>query len=126
MGQASFTELINSVITLSMSVVFKNGFAEGFAFAIPEAFSDALKQEDTVKPERFKIGDTFYESPEGYECEWGKYLKTSGRIIQVSGYKNSDLVIKIFRANKNKTALEEIESREVSSEQLLKILKTGL
>lgn len=109
-----------------MSVVFKNGFAEGFAFAIPEAFADALKQEGKVKPERFKIGDTFYESPEGYESEWGKYLKTSRRIIQVSGYKNSDLVIKIFRVNKNKTALEEIDSREVSSEQLLKILKTGL
>ena len=109
-----------------MSVVFIDGFAEGFAFAFPESFADVLKQEDKVKPERFKTGDIFYESPEGYECEWGKYLKTSERIIQVSGYKNSDLVIKIFRANKNKTALEEIESREVSSEQLLKILKTGL
>ena len=50
-----------------MSAVFKNGFADGFAFAIPEAFADALKQDDKVKPERFKVGDVFYESPEGYE-----------------------------------------------------------
>lgn len=109
-----------------MSVVFKNGFAEDFAFAIPEAFADALKHEDKIKPERFKIGDVFYESKEGYELEWGKYLKRNERIIQVAGFKNSDLLIKIFRANKNKTAVEEIESRTVSPEELLNILKSGL
>ena len=126
MGCARCTELIDSVTTLSMSVVFKNGFAEGFAFAIPEAFADALKQEDKVKPERFKIGDTFYESPEGYESEWGKYLKTSGRIIQVAGFDKSDLVIKILKPNKSKTEVEEIDSRKVSAEQLIKLLKQGL
>ena len=118
--------LINSATTFSMSIVFKDGFAEGFAFAIPESFADALKQEDKVKPERFKIGDTFYESPEGYESEWGKYLKTSGRIIQVAGFDKSDLLIKILKPNKSKTAMEEVESRKVSSEQLIKILKEGV
>lgn len=103
-----------------MSVVFKNGFAEGFAFAIPEAFADALKHE------RFKIGDVFYVSKEGYEIEWGKYLKRNEKFIEVAGFENSDLVIKIFRANKSKTAAEEIESRKVSSDELLKILRSGL
>jgi hypothetical protein len=109
-----------------MSVVFKNGFADGFAFAIPEAFADALKQDDKVKPERFKVGDVFYESPEGYESEWGKYLKTSGRIIQVAGFDKSDLVIKILKPNRSRTAMEEVESRKVSCEQLIKILKEGV
>ena len=91
-----------------MSVVFKNGFADGFAFAIPEAFADALKQEDKIKPERFKIGDVFHESPEGYESEWGKYLKKSTRVIQVAGFDKADLLIKILKPNKSKTAVEEV------------------
>lgn len=109
-----------------MSVVFKNGYAEGFAFAIPEAFAEALKQEDKIKPDRFNPGDIFYESPAAYELEWGKYLKKGEKIIQVAGYNKTNLVIKIFRPNKSKTEIEEIETRTVSSEELLKILKKGL
>ena len=78
-----------------MSAVFKNGFADGFAFAIPEAFADALKQGDKAKTDRFKVGDVFYESPEGYESEWEKYLKTSKRVIQVAGLDKADWMIKV-------------------------------
>lgn len=109
-----------------MSVVFKNGYADGFAFAIPEAFAEALKQEDKIKPDRFNPGDFFYESPAAYELEWGKYLKKGEKIIQVAGYNKTNLVIKILRPNKSKTKIEEIETRTVSSEELLKILKKGL
>ncbi|NBX69836.1 MAG: hypothetical protein EBR01_12845 [Proteobacteria bacterium] len=103
-----------------MSVVFKNGYADGFAFAVPEAFAESLKQE------KFNQGDVFYDSPEAYKLEWGKYLKKAKTIIQVSGYDKSDLKIKILKPDKEKTEIVEAESRTVSSEQLFKILKEGL
>ena len=121
-----FTGLIEFDKTSLMSVLFKNGYAEGFAFAVPEAFADALKQVDKIKPERFKTGDVFYQSADGYELEWGKYLKKGEKIIQVVGYKKSDLIIKIYKANKNQYQLEENETRVVTPEKLLKILKAGL
>ena len=74
----------------------------------------------------FKTGDVFYQSADGYELEWGKYLKKGEKIIQVVGYKKSDLIIKIYKANKNQSQLEENETRVVTPEKLLKILKAGL
>jgi hypothetical protein len=109
-----------------MSVAFKDGFAKGFAFAVPEAFADSLAQEDKIKPERFNPGDVFYESVDGYKLEWGQYLKKGERVIQIAGYDKTYLVIKILKPNKKNTELEEIESRNVSPEQLLQILKEGL
>lgn len=103
-----------------MSVVFKNGYAEGFAFAIPEAFADSLKQG------RFNQGDVFYDSPDAYKLEWAKYLKKAKTIIQVSGHDKSELILKFLRPNKDKTSAEEAETRKTSSEQLFKILKNGL
>lgn len=103
-----------------MSVEFKHGYAEGFAFAVPEAFAEQLKQE------KFNQGDVFYDSPEAYKLDWGKYLKKAKMIIQVSGYDKSGLKIKILKPDKSKTEIVEVESRTVSSEELLKILKEGL
>jgi hypothetical protein len=105
---------------MSKKVSFKDGFADGFAFAVPEAFADSLEQKT------FNQGDTFFDHPDGYRLEWGKYLKRAKNILQIAGFSGAKLNIKILTPTDDKASVKEKENRIVSSDELMEILKKGV
>lgn len=83
-----------------LSVRFVGGYVDGWAMAVGECFKDALdilwtpvvidgatrKVETEGLPPcyNFRRGDTFYDTPTAYQCEWGDALKKISRSVQVS------------------------------------------
>lgn len=99
---------------------FKDGFATGFSFAVPDAFSDSLEKGV------FNQGDTFYDSPDAYKLEWAKYLKKAKHILQVDGFTGSKINLKVLSPSPDKNSVLEKERRCVSSDELIEILEKGL
>ena len=94
--------------SLKLIANFVDGYAEGWAFAVSEAFKDRLDIRYTQRIENkqkvmrwiqgpyfcFERGDTLYDSIEAYQ-KWGDVLKHFTRMCQVvegSPLKNEKLV----------------------------------
>ena len=76
-----------------MKFKFENGFAQGFAFAVPECFRNSLKTG------QFSEGDIFYRKKSVYEKIWSEALKDFEYSIEVCGVSNNQVKYKLLAPN---------------------------
>ncbi len=128
---------------------FVNGYAEGWAFAVPEAFRDALDIKLTKrvknKVERlcwtqgdlfaFDEGDIIYDTLAAY-TQWDQAMEKIKRTCQVVRStpckldSNHDLVqgavfFQLFVPNADRTGLQEVDALHCTQTEFVKYLKTG-
>lgn len=103
-----------------MNLVFENGYAEGFQFALPESFRDPLTRK------RFSVGDVFYDTRTAYELTWGEALKSITVCLQIQQSLPNSIRFSVLKPNKERKALETTETRSVDVDGFIEILKSGL
>ncbi|MCH6258647.1 hypothetical protein MLD52_18950 [Puniceicoccaceae bacterium K14] len=105
---------------MSSNIEFKNGFAEGFEFALPECFRDPLNRKN------FSVGDVFYDNRSAYDSTWGEALKSFTVCLQIQQSFPSFIKFSIQKPNKERNALETVDTKTATVDDFYDILKTGL
>lgn len=119
---------------------FADGYASGWCFAIHEGFRDALdikwtrRQKNKVVSYIWTQGNEFnflpgyiiYDTRKAYELNWMDALKHIRVYVQIidsiPGY---TVKFSIYRPNKLKTSVEEVDVIECLQESFVKMLRTG-
>lgn len=128
---------------------FVDGFAQGWMFAVPDAFRGALDIKMTERVKKgikrlcwtqgnqyaFAEGDILYDNPAAY-TDWDQAMKKINRVCQViratpcSLNNNREVIhgavfFQLFEPNINKTELLEGETHHCTQAEFVKYLKTG-
>ena len=136
--------------SLDLIANFIDGYAEGWHFAVGKCFSDQLdiKFTDRVvngkKTKRWTQGKLFcfvegyviYDTPEGY-LQWSEALKhiklrcfvirgVPNRLDDKGNLVNGSVFFKISEPNKNKDGLETIGQYNLTQNDFVTFLKTGV
>jgi len=120
---------------------FIDGYADGWRFAVRECFRDALdikltakvtnKIEDYIWTQgtqfNFSQGDILYDTRLAYELTWGEALKHIKLSIQINEITPSKTVIfKLYRPNKERLIIEEVDRIECTQAAFVSFLQTGI
>ena len=136
--------------SLNLITDFIDGYAEGWYFAVGECFKDQLdiKYTDRVvngkKTKRwtqgpyfcFAEGQVIYNTPNGY-LQWSEALKriklhcfviraVPNRLDSKGNLINGAVVFKLSKPNKNKDGLETIGQHNLTQNDFVEFLKTGV
>ena len=103
-----------------MKIEFENGFARGFAFAVPDCFSNALNTG------QFSKGDILYSDKSAYEKVWSEALKDLGYSIQVCSVASDKVKYRLSIPNFDHSKLELKETNEISTEGFIELLRVGV
>ncbi|WP_269537634.1 hypothetical protein [Cerasicoccus fimbriatus] len=105
---------------MTTKISFKDGYADGYEFAIPENFKESLTRE------KFSVGDVFYNDRSAYESPWNEALRKFTVCLQVVQSLPNSIRFKVLRPNGEKNALETLEIDSVKVDKFHEILKSGL
>tara|TARA_B110000444_G_scaffold151049_1_gene141328 strand:- start:120 stop:434 length:315 start_codon:yes stop_codon:yes gene_type:complete len=103
-----------------MKVEFEDGYAKGFAVAVPDCFKNALNTG------QFSAGDLLYSNKSAYEKVWSEALKDLQYSIEVSGITSDKVNYRILVPNFNQSKLVTKEVNEVSIEGFVDLLRAGI
>lgn len=144
MGKKQGRELRNTRLIAD----FSDGFAEGWAMAVPRGFREALDIQLTVRKVKeknvklwtqgrsfnFQHGDTLYDTPDAY-LVWEKALKVLTLAVAVeearpaeyspSGSDDGYIRFRVYRPNKARTRIEPAEEIESTQTAFVEFLQTG-
>jgi len=99
---------------------FKDGYAVGFAFVIPECFRDA------VEKNKYSVGDVFYDHVAAYRKVWSEALQEFSVSLQVKESFGGRVRFAIYEPDSAKKTLILREEKAVSADQFGDILKSGI
>ncbi|MBW8782715.1 MAG: hypothetical protein JF599_12640 [Verrucomicrobia bacterium] len=102
------------------NVEFKDGYAVGFSFAIPECFRDAIERN------RFSVGDIFYDHIAPYEKVWDEALLELSISLQVNESLGGRVRFAIYESDSAKKTLIFRGEKTVSEDEFGDILKFGM
>lgn len=120
---------------------FIDGYADGWRFAVRQAFKDALDIKWTTKvinkiesyewtqgtQFNFSPGDIIYDTRLAYDLKWSDALKHIKLSIQITETTPSGSVkFKLYRPQKDLRSIEQIDTIECSQTEFVSFLKTGL
>lgn len=103
-----------------MEIKFENGFAQGFAFAVPDCFRNALKTG------QFSEGDILYCEKTAYEKVWSEALKDLEYSIEVCSVSSDQVKYRVLIPNLDRSKLELKETSEASTEDFIELLRSGV
>ena len=103
-----------------MEIKFENGFAEGFEFAVPDCFKNALNNG------QFSEGDRLYSQKSAYEKVWSEALKDLEYSIEVCGVASNQVKYRLLIPSLDRSKLELKETSEASTEDFIKLLRSGV
>ena len=99
---------------------FENGYAVGFAFAIPECFRDAIEKN------KYSVGDVFYDHVSAYGKVWSEALREFSVSLQVKENLGGRVRFAIYEPDSAKKTLILREEKTVSADEFGDILKSGV
>lgn len=103
-----------------MKIEFENGYAKGFAVAVPDCFRNALNNG------QFSEGDTLYSSRSAYEKVWSEALKDIRYSIKVCVVTGDSIKCSISVPNHDRSKLEAKELIEVPTKSFIDLLRAGV
>lgn len=104
-----------------MEINFVDGYAEGWAWAVPKTFKDPL---ETGK---IKDGYVFYNSRKAYGFKtWSEWLKSENPVsIQVKSVIDGIIIVEVYVPNEKKTAVIMKKTTTFTHQGLIELLRTG-
>lgn len=101
-------------------IEFKDGFAVGYAFAIPEAFRDALTRD------AFSTGDVFYDDRAAYLLQWREALSKISVVLKIVDILGGRVRFVRYRPDPIIGTVVRLQEETVPSEIFGLLLKNGL
>ena len=105
---------------MTSNLEFKDGYAVGYSFAIPECFRDAIEKN------QYSVGDVFYDNAVAYRKVWSEALHEFSISIQVKDSLGGRVRFAIYEPDGSKKALILREEKTLSEDEFGALLKSGL
>lgn len=103
-----------------MEINFVDGYAEGWAWAVPETFKSPLEIGN------IKEGYAFYNSRIAYDEKWLTWLQSENPVsIQVKSVIDGIVIVEVYVPNEKKTAVIMKKTATFTHQGLIDLLRTG-